>query len=56
MEEWLTNDNLQVLLSGIEKIKSKMFDNYFNKASKQWEATPRKFGTLQSRGLPTKET
>jgi hypothetical protein len=29
MEEWLSNDNPQVPLSGIEKIKSKMFDNYF---------------------------
>jgi hypothetical protein len=29
MEEWLSNDNPQVPLSGIEKIESKMFDNYF---------------------------
>jgi hypothetical protein len=34
MEEWSSNDNPQVPLSGIKKIKMKMFDNYFQQGIK----------------------
>jgi hypothetical protein len=34
MEEWLSKDNPQVPLSGIEKFERKMFDNYFQQGIK----------------------
>jgi hypothetical protein len=34
MEEWPTNDSLQVPLSQIKKIESKMFDDYFQQGVK----------------------
>jgi hypothetical protein len=56
MEEWPSKDNPQVPLSGIEKVKRKMFNNYFQQGVEAVGNSTKEIWCFAISGVSTKAT